>query len=325
MIIKEFDNYDRSKLEARGLPIFENVKQLLDVLCITEKQEILFFSKNGRKNLYRTKEIPKKHGGKRTLKIPVESLKIVQKAINNIILCSIRMSDNAHAYIKKKSIVTNAVPHISAKTLIKIDIKDFFPSINLKHVFHQFRFLGYGENVSKYLAYLCVDDSLNLPQGAPTSPAISNLISLEMDKRIKSFCDLLNLKYTRYADDITISSKARLIRKEIGLIKYMIYHIFTDLGFEANNDKFKVFSSGQRMSVTGVVINDKLSIPKAKKREIENAIRYIKKYGLKGHLEHLGIEKNNYVGHLYGLASFIKMIDKEKGEAYFKALNELNI
>ena len=78
MIIKEFDNYDRSKLEARGLPIFESVRQLLDVLCISKKQEILFFSKNGRKNLYKAKEIPKKHGGKRTLKIPVESLKIVQ-------------------------------------------------------------------------------------------------------------------------------------------------------------------------------------------------------------------------------------------------------
>ena len=325
-IIRDNDNCNIERLKIYQLPVIKTVNQLVDILEITEKQEKIFFYKELRKKyLYRTVNIPKRTGGVRQLEIPVDSLKIIQKCINNVILNKFKMSNEANAYIKKRSIVTNAIPHVGAKTIIKIDIKDFFPSITFQHVYGQFKYFGYGDNVSKYLALLCVDGNLKLPQGAPTSPTISNLISVFMDSRISGFCKINNYSYTRYADDITISSKTKLQKNIIYSIKNFIKFIFGKFGFTLNESKFKYFYNGSKLQVTGIVVNNKLSVPKEKIREIENAIRYIGKYGLQDHMEHLNIEKNNYIGHLYGLVYYIKMIDVEKGEVYLKQLNELKL
>ena len=325
-INREEDNANIKRLIQYKLPVIKNINQLVNILDISEQQEKIFFYKELRKKyLYRVVEIPKRSGGIRKLEVPIESLKIIQKAINNVILNKFKMSKEANAYIKNRSIVTNAVPHVGAKTIIKIDIKDFFPSINFKHVYGQFRYFGYGENVSKYLALLCVDGDLKLPQGAPTSPTLSNLISVYMDSRISGYCSKHNYAYTRYADDITISSSEKLSFLIIMSIKSFIFMILRDLEFEPNESKFKYFHNGAKLQVTGVVINDKLSAPKDKIREIENAIRYIGKYGLQSHMQYLGIDKDNYIGHLYGLAYYIKMIDKKKGEVYLQELNKLNL
>ena len=175
------------------------------------------------------------------------------------------------------------------------------------------------------MALLCVDGDLKLPQGAPTSPTLSNLISVYMDSRISGYCSKYNYAYTRYADDITISSSEKLSFSIIMSIKSFIFMILRDLEFEPNESKFKYFYNGAKLQVTGIVINDKLSVPKEKIREIENAIRYIGKYGLQSHMQYLGIDKDNYIGHLYGLAYYIKMIDKKKGEVYLQELNKLNL
>lgn len=323
-INREVDNLNIIRLKTYKLPIIVNINQLLDILCINNNEEKIYFYKELRKKyLYKTILIKKKNGGHRELNIPCNSLKIIQKVINKVILNKFSMSNQANAYIKKRSIVTNALPHLRAKTLIKIDIKDFFSSINYKHVYSQFRFFGYGENVSKYLALLCVDGDLKLPQGAPTSPTISNLICILMDSRIYNFCKKRNLNFTRYADDITISSQRKLDYNEIMSIKNLIFKIIREMQFEPNLDKFKFFYSGSKLQVTGVVVNDKLSVPKEKIRELDNAIRYISKYGLKSHLECIKSEKNNYINHLYGLAYYIKMINTKKGENYLNKLNNL--
>lgn len=325
-INRENDNTNIERLKQYKLPVITNINQLVNALCISEEQEKIFFYKELRKKyLYRIVRIPKRSGGIRELEIPIESLKIIQKSINVVILSRFKMSKEANAYIKKRSIVTNAAPHVGAKTIIKIDIKDFFPSINFKHVYGQFRYFGYGENVSKYLSLLCVDGDLKLPQGAPTSPTLSNLISVYMDSRISGYCVKYNYSYTRYADDITISSKEKLPFYIIMSIKNFIFMILRDLGFEPNETKFKYFYNGSRLEVTGINVNSKLSVPKDKIREMENAIRYIDKYGLENHMQYLKINKKDYVGHLYGLAYYIKMIDKKKGEVYIQALNKLNI
>lgn len=314
------------KLNDYKLPVIKNIEQLVEIFGISKEQEKIYFYKEIRKKyLYKEKLIPKKTGGQRKIEIPINALKEIQRAINNTILNSVKIADEANAYIKKRSIVTNALPHVNSKTLIKIDIRDFFPSINFKHVYKQFRFFGYGKNVAKYLSLLCVDGDLKLPQGAPTSPTISNIICIHLDSRIGGFCKKLNLAYTRYADDITISSKRRLNKQEIYSCKNFIYKVLRNLDFEPNDDKFKCFYNGKKLEVTGIVVNNKLSVPKKKIREIENAIRYIDKYGLEDHVRHINVEKNNYVGHLFGLANYIKMIDKEKGIVYLEKLNKLKI
>ena len=165
-INRKIDNPNIERLTRYKLPIITNIEQLIEILQISEEQEkIFFYNKNRKKYLYRIVKIPKRTGGVRTLEIPIQQLKVIQKAINNVILSKFNITKEANAYIKKRSIVTNALPHVGAKTLIKIDIKDFFPSINFKHVYGQFRYFGYGECVSKYLTLLCVDGNLKLPQG----------------------------------------------------------------------------------------------------------------------------------------------------------------
>lgn len=325
-INRKIDNPNIERLTRYKLPIITNIEQLIEILQISEEQEkIFFYNKNRKKYLYRIVKIPKRTGGVRTLEIPIQQLKVIQKAINNVILSKFNITKEANAYIKKRSIVTNALPHVGAKTLIKIDIKDFFPSINFKHVYGQFRYFGYGECVSKYLTLLCVDGNLKLPQGAPTSPTLSNLVCVFMDSRIKGYCTKHNYTYTRYADDITISSTKKLNILLIKLIKEFIFKVLKDLDFEPNEEKFKCFYNGNKLQVTGIIVNNKLSVPKEKIRELDNAIRYIDKYGLISHTEYLKVDKKTYISHLYGLANYIKMINKEKGEFYLKKLNKLNL
>ena len=320
------DNPNVERLNYYNLPVINNLVVLFKALNLTlNDMKMLFYSNNRRVFLYRTVEIPKKCGGTRVLSIPNNKLKSIQSAINKVILSKFNMSKYATGFVKGKSIYDNAIPHVNAKTLIKIDIKDFFPSINFYQVFKQFSFFGYGKKVSNVLTRICVDADMKLPQGAPTSPALSNFICLKLDTRISAYCSKNGLIFTRYADDITISSSNKLNKNEIFRIKNLISEILKDEGFEMNHKKFHYFYQGSRFLITGIVSNDKLSVPKEKIREIDNAIRYIKRYGIEDHMNHIQCLKDNYIGHLYGIASFIYMINKEKGIYYLNQLNNLDL
>lgn len=320
------DNANVEQLKRNKLPIIKDLCTLFKALNLEYSDLKWLFFSNGRKDfLYYKMNISKKNGGKRELQIPNDKLMTIQKAINRALLNKIRLSENCVGFVKNKSIVTNAEKHIGAKVLLKFDIKDFFPSIKFYKVYKQFRFIGYGEKVAKCLTMICVDSSGSLPQGAPTSPALSNIVCFKLDKRIANFCSNQNLIYTRYADDITISSLTVLEKKEINFIKKIIIKIINEEGFESNPEKLNVIYSNSRMEVTGIVVNKKLSVKKEVIREVENAIRYIKKYGLENHLDHIQCDKTNYVGHIYGLVSYIHMIDKEKGQKLLIELDELKL
>lgn len=320
------DNPNVARLNYYNLPVIDNLVVLFKALNLTLNDvKMLFYSKNRRAFLYRNVEISKKNGGTRILSVPNDKLKSIQSAINKVILSKFNMSKYAMGFVKGKSIYDNAIPHVNAKTLIKIDIKDFFPSINFYQVFKQFLFFGYGKKVSNALARICVDADMKLPQGAPTSPALSNFICLKLDARISAYCEKNELIFTRYADDITISSYNKLNKNEILRIKNMISTILMDEGFIMNQQKFHYFYQGSRFIITGIVANEKITVPKEKIREIDNAIRYINKYGLEDHMNHIQCFKDNYIGHLYGLASFIYMVDKEKGIYYLNQLNNLDL
>lgn len=320
------DNPNVKRLNYYNLPIIDNLVVLFKALNLTLNDvKMLFYSNNRRAFLYRNVEISKKNGGIRVLNVPNDKLKSIQSAINRVILSKFNISRYATGFVKGKGICDNAIPHIKAKTLMKIDIKDFFPSINFYQVFKQFLFFGYGKKVSNVLARICVDANMKLPQGAPTSPALSNLICLKLDARISAYCEKKSLIFTRYADDITISSNSKLSKNEILKIKNIISVILLDEGFVMNQQKFHYFYQGSRFLITGIVANEKISVPKEKIREIDNAIRYINKYGLEDHMKHIKCLNDNYIGHLYGLASFIYMIDKEKGIYYLNQLNNLNL
>lgn len=319
------DNPNIERLKMYNLPVIDNVAVLFKSLNLSVANAKKFFYPTYRRTfLYREFDLPKKKGGSRVISVPIPELMTIQKAINSVILNSFKMSRYCTGFKKNMSLVDNAKPHLGAKTLLKFDIHDFFGSITYKKVFKQFKFYGYGNKVSELLTLLCVDYKDRLPQGAPTSPTLSNLVSLRMDKRIGEYCKKHNFIFTRYADDITISSKNRLSKQEINQIHFILKEILEDEGFSLNEKKTHCFYEGHKMKVTGVVINNNLMNPdKIILKEIDNAIYFIEKYGLKSHLERINNVKENYLNHLLGLISFVYMINPNIGKKYMERFNNI--
>lgn len=160
----------------------------------------------GTEFFYRKFQIPKKNGGTREIAEPLPDLKAVQNWILKNILNYVPVSKYAKAYVKGQSIKSNARFHRNQKILVSMDIKDFFPSIKILDVFNIFHRLGYADNVSWLLAHLCCFNG-SLPQGAPTSPYISNIRMIGFDNEMGSFAVTKKWRYTRYADDLTFSAE----------------------------------------------------------------------------------------------------------------------
>ena len=148
---------------------------------------------------------------------------------------------------------------------------------------------------------LCCLDHV-LPQGAPTSPYLSNLYMLDFDAHIAQYCKEHTIYYTRYADDLTFSSDSNIDEYELtSLVKKELNII----GLYLNNDKTKVMPRNTRQVVTGIVVNQKLQVDKDKRRKIRQEVFYIKKWGLESHLQKIGCCKKNYLKHLLGEMTFM--------------------
>lgn len=306
------------RLTENGVPIIYNLRHLRQLLGIRKSaQERLFGDK--RSESYRTFQIPKKSGGVRTIEAPSDELKAIQLWIKENILDKFNPSEYAKGFKKGLSIYDNALPHVGKDLVINIDLKDFFPSIGYKEIYKIFRYIGYTDGVSKLLTKLCTNSKNVLPQGSPASPAISNLVSLKLDKRLSCLAKSIGADYSRYADDITFSGGDN-ISKYTDLIRRIIY----EEEYEINEDKFRLQYSFQKQEVTGLIVNTKVSVPERLINEIENAIYYCSKYGVINHMTRMKIDKGFYKEHLYGIAYFIKMIDKEKGLKYLSKLDKID-
>lgn len=159
---------------------------------------------NSPSSFYYNFEIPKRNGGTRKISAPYPLLLSAQRWIYENILIKQLLHENCKGFIKDISIVDNARPHLNKKFLLKMDIKDFFPSIKINRVMSVFRVLGYTKKISYYLASICCSEGV-LPQGAATSPYLSNIIAKRLDYRLNGLAKRFNLTYTRYADDLTFS------------------------------------------------------------------------------------------------------------------------
>lgn len=149
--------------------------------------------------------VSKKNGkGTRRIAAPSRRLKGIQRWILDNILSNTPVSESCTGYTKKRSVVDNAKPHVDKAFVVNADIKDFFPSITIKRVIGLFQSLGYNRTISFCLARLCCFKG-RLPQGAPSSPMIANLICRRLDTRLQAFAAARSWAYTRYSDDITIS------------------------------------------------------------------------------------------------------------------------
>lgn len=215
-----------------------------------------------RERYYSTFRIPKNSGGYRKIQAPCGKLKVVQRWIATALLGAIPLPDACTGYRRGHSIVTNAAPHAGADFVFNVDIARFFPSISESRVRQLFLSLGHGEKVARALTALTTVNGA-LPQGAPSSPAIANLICGSLDERMQSFASQHGWSYTRYCDDITISGRGHFRR-----LRRTVFDIIESEGFEVNLDKVRFASSGQRQEVTGLVVNSFVNVPRERRRII---------------------------------------------------------
>lgn len=274
----KFSEYDYNKEFEGLLKVLKlNIPYIFSfehfaLLSEANSQQLSFYISNKEK-AYAHFSIPKKTGGTRNIDAPSFALKEIQRWILTNILSKLNPGPFSHGFIKNRSIVTNAKIHVKQELVLGIDLKDFFPSIKFNRIFGFFKSLGYNQNVSKVLTELCTYE-LHLPQGSPASPMLSNLIAWHLDIELAHFCKINDLKFSRYADDITISG-SRNLPIHVETIKKII----EKNGFEINDKKTRILGRGRRQIVTGLNVNDKTSISREKKRKIRSIVHNIAIYG----------------------------------------------
>jgi hypothetical protein len=214
---------------------------------------------------YREVHIPKKRGGQRRLLIPAPALKTLQRRVLRRLLKKLRAHPAAHGFERGRSIVTNALPHQGRRVVIKIDLVDFFPSTSAERLDAYFRRVGWNAEAAAKLVQICASEG-SLPQGAPSSPRLSNLVNYIMDASIARFVTKRKGAYTRYADDITISFPKDYPRRIRGVIQ-KVRRIVKKFGYRIHlRGKLQVLRPHQQQRVTGLVVNRRVQLPREVRR-----------------------------------------------------------
>ena len=262
-------------------------------------------------SLYREIRLPRSNGTFRTIHSPREPLKGFQRWILDHVLRAYQPHSAAHGFVRGRSIVSHAAHHTGHNNLLVMDIADFFPAITVKRVRKGFEKLGYPYSVALLLANLCTRSG-QLPQGASTSPALSNLVCHRLDRRLAGFAASRGLTYSRYADDMTFSSSDRRIGSFVPFIRQVI----EEEGFAVRDGKTRISRAGARRVVTGIVVNERLNLPRAHVRMLRAAAHQLATKGPDGVMvaSNRGGAKNPervLRGHL----AFLAMINPQRGEA----------
>jgi RNA-directed DNA polymerase len=203
-----------------------------------------------RASYYRITRLPKRNGTFRVIHCPRSPLRKIQEWILRSVLARVQPSSVAHGFIKGRSIVTNAAQHLGRMIVLSVDIEGFFPSVKFTVVRKAFQRLGYPYSVAVDLAGLSTLDGA-LPQGAPTSPALSNLACFRLDKRLEGLAHSLKHTYSRYADDLTFSSDDDRLPSILPLLR----EILAEEGFHLSEKKTHIYRSHHRQDVNGIVVN----------------------------------------------------------------------
>lgn len=278
-------------------------------------------------DFYKEYQIPKRNGKKRIIHEPLPNLKEIQSWILDNILHSPGVLESvspvAMAFMPQRSIVDNARSHVGKRTVICMDLKDFFTSVQWIQVYAVFSEMGYGKDVAGTLAHLCTLNEV-LPQGAPTSPMMSNLVMRRKDKLISAFCQSKGITYTRYADDLTFSSNHPF---EYGMLMGYVKTVMDNDKFIVNKEKTKVFHRNQSQNVTGIVVNERLQVGKKYRKKIRQEMYYLQHLGLETHFPHTHYpySPQSYLNHLLGKVNHVLHVNGEDKEMldYRKELREI--
>jgi RNA-directed DNA polymerase len=210
--------------------------------------------------------IPKRSGGSRRLLVPGSELKSVQRRILHRVLAKLTVHPAVTGFENGQSIVHNANRHLGQKVVLKMDIVDFFPSTTAERVTRYFQRVGWNREAAELLTKLTTHEN-GLPQGAPTSPRVSNLVNRRLDTRIAWAAAKRSATYTRYADDITISFPRDNAKRVRGMVQYVRSRLQKE-GYENNRQKEIILRQHQQQRVTGLVVNDRVNLPRETRRRL---------------------------------------------------------
>lgn len=341
------DTKNREELLHRHeLPIFQDAEDMARQIGITvnDLRFLAFHRKVSKIHHYTRFSMPKKSGGERIISAPMPRLKKVQHWILHHLLSKVPIHDAAHGFRVGRSIVTNATPHLRASIVLNLDLQDFFPSIDYHRVRGLFRALGYADAFSMVLALICTEadvDAFNLdgeryfiangprklPQGAPTSPAITNILCSRLDRRLHVVAQRSGFVYTRYADDLTFSAQgfapvdgAPLQAPSVGPLLRQLHFVIGAEGFRIHPQKTRILRKSRRQEVTGIVVNQQLSIHRETLRRFRALLFQIKKDGPEG--KHWG-NSTDVLAAAVGYAQFVAMVTPDKGRPLLAEAREL--
>jgi RNA-directed DNA polymerase len=327
-----------AKLEQLGLPVMSEPKDLATQLQLTIPQLrwLAYHNEVANRTHYIQFQVKKRSGGMRTLHAPHRKLAHCQTWILRNILDKLPVETSAHGFVQGRSIATNARLHVGKQVVLNMDLEDFFPSIHFPRVRSFFQRIGYSPCVATILALLCTEapreqtqwksetywvatGPRGLPQGAPTSPALSNHISQKLDRRLAGLASKLDCVYSRYADDITFSGNESLSQR-IGYVLARVKNIARDEGFQVKDSKSRVLKRNQAQSVTGIVVNDVASVPRTEIRRIRAILHRARREGLSaqnrdGHPD--------FLAWLRGMIAYIHSVRPEVAVSFKADLEEL--
>lgn len=328
--------FDPERLQNNNLPLCNSHEAIAQAMGVSVKG-LRFLAFSRKKSHYIRFHIPKKTGGNRKISAPTHLLKKSQNWILEKILEKIQLHDAAHGFRLKHSIVTNAEHHVGKEVIINIDLKDFFPSISYTRVKGLFKSFGYSETASTIFGLICTEPKMKeievngktefllswteryLPQGAPTSPAITNVLCHRLDRRLHSMAKQYGFYYTRYADDLTFSASGESLRNIFNIFQNTRF-IVEQEDFEINEQKTRVIRRYQQQQVTGIVVNDKLNVSREKLKNFRAVLYQIEKDGLEGH--NWG-QSEDIIASIEGFANFVSMVNPEKGAKFKEQIDRI--
>jgi hypothetical protein len=336
------DKWDVEHAEERAaeneLPPLDSPQQLAEALGLTvARLRWLAYHRDAATHLhYRRFAIPKRGGGERAIWAPLPALKAAQHWVLRNVAEKLPVHGAAHGFLPGRSTLTNAAAHTGARVVVKMDVKDFFPTVTLKRVKGIFRKAGYREQVATLLALLCTEAprevvehdgqtyyvSLGprcLPQGAPTSPALTNTLCLRLDRRLSGLAKRLGWRYTRYADDLTFSLPAAHDGKpHLGTLMGLVRRVVEAEGFRLHPDKTRVHRRGGRQQVTGLVVNGGGAprVPRALRRRLRAAAHNLR--------QGKPPREGESVAGLLGYAAYVYMTDPKVGGKLLTAFGQVS-
>jgi retron-type reverse transcriptase len=326
------------KLQAAGLPVLSTPADVASALklSIARLRFLAFHADATPVSHYVRFAVPKRTGGERWLAAPMPELAATQEWILVNILEKLPTHPAAHGFVIGRSTVTNASAHVKRDIIVNKDLRDFFPSITFRRVAGLFREIGYSPAVAAIFALLCTDAPRRkviyagktfyvaagpraLPQGACTSPAISNLVAKRLDSRLTGIASKLGWNYTRYADDLSLSASGEPTQK-IGYMLARVRHIAQDEGFAVNETKTRVVRQSNRQLVTGVVVNQRPGIDRPTVRRLRAILHRAKFEGLRAQNR----EKiPHFEAWLSGMIAYVHMVNPRQAAPLRAALEKL--